>query len=170
MHLFSKTLPLALLAVIVPIVPVVGLLGQESGGTVFRADTRLVVLHASVVDKGGHLITSLPKDAFKVFEGKVEQPIKKVTREDVPVSLGVVIDNSGSPAERRTPPRAPAYRPHPPRSPLPPVPARSASWPNGLSTYASPSVRRAPVDSDHRTPCPPLANSRLSAVSQRQRR
>jgi Ca-activated chloride channel family protein len=101
MHLFSKTLPLALLAVIVPIVPVVGLLGQESGGTVFRADTRLVVLHASVVDKGGHLITSLPKDAFKVFEGKVEQPIKKVTREDVPVSLGVVIDNSGSMRDKR---------------------------------------------------------------------
>jgi len=47
------------------------------------------------------LMTTLSKDAFKVFEGKVEQPIKKVTREDVPVSLGLVIDNSGSMRDKR---------------------------------------------------------------------
>lgn len=67
----------------------------------FRSDTRLVVLHASVVDKKGRLVTDLPKDAFKVFENNVEQPIKTFRREDVPVSLGLVIDNSGSMRDKR---------------------------------------------------------------------
>jgi Ca-activated chloride channel homolog len=62
----------------------------------FRADTRLVVLHAAVVDKRGHLLMNLPQKAFRVFENGVAQPIKKVLREDVPVSLGLIVDNSGS--------------------------------------------------------------------------
>jgi VWFA-related protein len=69
--------------------------------TVFRADTRLVVLHASVVDKNGRLLTALPRNAFKVFENNIEQPIKTFRREDVPVSLGLVIDNSGSMRDKR---------------------------------------------------------------------
>src|SRR3954451_2741261 len=69
--------------------------------TTFRADARLVVLHASVVDKSGHLVTTLPKTAFKVFENNVEQPIHTFRREDVPVSMGLVIDNSGSMRDKR---------------------------------------------------------------------
>jgi VWFA-related protein len=69
----------------------------------FTVDTRLVVLHASVVDKSGKLLTTLPKSAFKVFENNVEQPIKLVRREDVPVSLGLVVDNSGSMRNKRRP-------------------------------------------------------------------
>jgi VWFA-related protein len=69
--------------------------------TTFRADARLVVLHASVVDKEGRLITNLPRSAFKVFENNVEQPIKTFRREDVPVSMGLVIDNSGSMRDKR---------------------------------------------------------------------
>ncbi|HYO83299.1 MAG TPA: VWA domain-containing protein [Bryobacteraceae bacterium] len=69
--------------------------------TTFRADTRLVVLHASVADKNGRLMTQLPRSAFKVFENNVEQPIKMFRREDVPVSLGLVIDNSGSMRDKR---------------------------------------------------------------------
>jgi VWFA-related protein len=69
--------------------------------TTFRADTRLVVLHASVVDKTGRLVTTLPRNAFRVFENNVEQPIKTFRREDVPISLGLVIDNSGSMRDKR---------------------------------------------------------------------
>ena len=69
--------------------------------TTFRADTRLVVLHASVADKSGRLLTDLPRSAFKVFENNVEQPIKMFRREDVPVSMGLVIDNSGSMRDKR---------------------------------------------------------------------
>src|SRR5215831_15329443 len=67
---------------------------QESA--VFRSDTRIVVCHVTVMDKSGHLITNLPKDAFTVYENKVKQEIRSFKREDLPVSLGLVIDNSGS--------------------------------------------------------------------------
>ena len=67
----------------------------------FRSDTRLVVLHATVVDRHGKLITDLPRNAFHVFEDGVEQPLKIFKREDVPVSMGIVIDNSGSMRDKR---------------------------------------------------------------------
>jgi VWFA-related protein len=67
----------------------------------FRSDTRLVVLHASVVDKKGKLITNLDRDAFKVFENQQPQQIKIFRREDVPVSLGIIIDDSGSMMTKR---------------------------------------------------------------------
>ncbi len=69
--------------------------------TVIRVDTRLVVLHCAVMDKKGNLITNLPQSAFKVYENKVAQPVKLFKREDVPVSLGIVIDNSGSMRDKR---------------------------------------------------------------------
>lgn len=68
----------------------------EDPGFVFRSDARLVVLHATVVDAQGHLVTDLPQSAFRVFEDGVEQVIKVFRREDAPVSLGMVIDASGS--------------------------------------------------------------------------
>ena len=77
------------------------LLAQSDDVPLFRADTRLVVLHASVVDKKGKLLTELPQDAFKVFENGAEQSIKVFRREDVPVSIGMVIDNSGSMRDKR---------------------------------------------------------------------
>ena len=54
----------------------------------FRTDTRLVDLHATVVDKAGHLVLNLPKSAFTVFENGVKQEVTTFRREDVPVSLG----------------------------------------------------------------------------------
>jgi VWFA-related protein len=75
--------------------------GQEDSGAVFRADARLVVLHATVVDKNGKLLTSLPKSAFRAYEDGVEQQVKIFRREDVPVSMGLIIDNSGSMREKR---------------------------------------------------------------------
>jgi VWFA-related protein len=74
---------------------------QEETGTVFRADTRLVVLPTTVVDKNGHLVTTLPREAFTVFENGVQQEIRGFKREDVPVSMGLVIDNSGSMRDKR---------------------------------------------------------------------
>jgi Ca-activated chloride channel family protein len=74
---------------------------EDQTQTTFRADTRLVVLHATVVDKSGRFITNLQPGAFHVFENNVEQPIKKVLREDVPVSMGLIVDNSGSMRTKR---------------------------------------------------------------------
>ncbi|MBI2679754.1 MAG: VWA domain-containing protein [Candidatus Solibacter usitatus] len=74
---------------------------KQDDEAVFRTDTNLVMLHATVVDKNGHLITDLPQNAFQVFENGVEQRIKIFKREDVPVSMGLVVDNSGSMRDKR---------------------------------------------------------------------
>jgi Ca-activated chloride channel homolog len=67
----------------------------------FSVGTRLVVLPVSVLNKDGKLVTDLQQKSFKVFENGVEQPIKVFRREDVPISLGIIIDNSGSMREKR---------------------------------------------------------------------
>lgn len=69
---------------------------QDDLPAVYRADARLVVLHATVVDKNGKLVTDLTRDAFRTFEDGAEQQLKVFRREDVPVSMGIVIDNSAS--------------------------------------------------------------------------
>jgi Ca-activated chloride channel family protein len=73
-------------------------------GTVptFHADTRLVVCHTTVVDKSGHLVTNLKQDSFAVSENDVKQDILLFKREDIPVSMGLIIDNSGSMRPRRS--------------------------------------------------------------------
>ena len=73
----------------------------DAEDTVFSSDTRLVPLNVTVTDKSGRLVTNLPQSAFQVFEDGVQQQIKLFKREDVPVSLGLVIDNSGSMREKR---------------------------------------------------------------------
>jgi VWFA-related protein len=89
-----------LAALLLAAATVQGVRAQEEAPT-FRADTRLVVLHASVMDKNGKLLTSLPQQAFRVTENSVEQQIRGFKREDVPVSMGVIVDNSGSMRDKR---------------------------------------------------------------------
>src|SRR5437870_1177959 len=74
---------------------------QKEGPAIFRSDTRLVVCHTTVTDKNGHLVTTLPKEAFTVYEDGKPQEIKIFRREDIPVSLGLIIDNSGSMRDKR---------------------------------------------------------------------
>lgn len=70
-------------------------------GAVFRSDSRLVVLHATVLDKAGHLVTDLPQSSFRIYENGVEQELKIFRREDAPVSIGLIIDDSGSMFNKR---------------------------------------------------------------------
>jgi VWFA-related protein len=63
---------------------------------IFRSDTRLVEVHATVADQNGKLLTDLPQSAFHIYEDGVEQQIKVFRREDAPISLGLIIDNSAS--------------------------------------------------------------------------
>jgi Ca-activated chloride channel family protein len=67
----------------------------------FTSDTNWVILPVSVSDKNGKLVTNLQQSSFKVFENGIEQPIKLFRHEDVPISLGIIIDNSGSMKEKR---------------------------------------------------------------------
>ncbi len=74
------------------LLPVAGVAGQ----TVFRSETRLVVLHATVTNDRGELVTNLDQRAFTAFENGKRQPIAIFRRDDIPVSVGLLIDNSGS--------------------------------------------------------------------------
>ncbi len=66
-----------------------------------RRDVNLVVLHATVVDERGHVVTDLDQRHFRVFEDKVEQKLDLFKHEDIPVTVGLVVDNSGSMREKR---------------------------------------------------------------------
>lgn len=67
-----------------------------SGVPVFRSAARLVVLQATVRNARGELVTGLGQDAFTVYENGRKQTIDVFRHDDVPVSLGILIDNSGS--------------------------------------------------------------------------
>ncbi len=56
----------------------------------------LVLLDVSVKDPAGGFVTGLTKDQFKVFENGREQPIQTFEAGDIPVTVGLVVDNSGS--------------------------------------------------------------------------
>jgi len=74
---------------------------NDSGVFVFKKEVEEVVLHATVVDEKMHLITILDRGAFNVFENDQPQSITSFRHEDVPVAMGIVIDNSGSMREKR---------------------------------------------------------------------
>jgi Ca-activated chloride channel homolog len=68
----------------------------------FRVETRVVVLYATVHNSRGELVTNLDRSAFTVYENGKSQPITIFGRDDLPVSLGLLIDNSGSMRPMRT--------------------------------------------------------------------
>jgi Ca-activated chloride channel homolog len=74
---------------------------NDAGVFVFKKEVEEVVLHASVVDNKDHMVLDLGRDAFAVFENDKPQVISSFRREDVPVAMGIVIDNSGSMREKR---------------------------------------------------------------------
>ncbi len=73
----------------------------QSGDVVFRADTREVVLHVTVVDKRDQLVTDLGQSNFRISENGQPVDIKFFRQEDVPVSIGILVDNSGSMRDKR---------------------------------------------------------------------
>jgi Ca-activated chloride channel homolog len=64
-------------------------------------DVDLVVLHATVRDKNGGFVSGLRKENFRVFENGALQDIRVFQAEDVPVAVGLVVDNSGSMGRKR---------------------------------------------------------------------
>ena len=79
--------------------------GQENekilpGGRI-KLDVSLVVLHTTVLDDRGKFVDGLKQDAFRIYEDKIEQKVSIFKREDIPVSMGLVIDNSGSMRDKR---------------------------------------------------------------------
>ena len=79
--------------------------GQQGGvspaGGKIKVDVNLVVLHTTVLDDRGKFVEGLTQENFRVYEDKVEQKLSIFKREDIPVSMGLVIDNSGSMSDKR---------------------------------------------------------------------
>ncbi len=69
---------------------------QGAGTFVFRKQVDEVVLHATVVDAHGQLAAHLDRGGFPVFEDGLPQTITSFRRQDVPVAMGIIVDNSGS--------------------------------------------------------------------------
>jgi VWFA-related protein len=74
---------------------------DQSNVFVFRKEVEEVVLHATVVDDQRRLVTNVGKEGFAVYENGIPQTITSFRREDVPVALGVLVDNSGSMRDKR---------------------------------------------------------------------
>ena len=62
----------------------------------FTAESALVVLHVTVRDKQGHYVGGLAKEAFDIFEDGRPQVVSFFTAEDAPVTVGLLVDSSGS--------------------------------------------------------------------------
>jgi Ca-activated chloride channel homolog len=75
---------------------------SHPSGFAIRTNVDLVVLRATVRDSKGAPVAGLGKDDFQVLEDKVPQQIESFSHEDVPVTVGLVIDNSGSMRTKRT--------------------------------------------------------------------
>ncbi len=79
-----------------------GIPQANSDGTyAIRKNVDLVVLQATVRDRKGATVSGLNMEDFQVFEDKVPQQIESFSHEDVPVTVGLVIDNSGSMRSKR---------------------------------------------------------------------
>jgi len=72
----------------------VTLLSQER--PIFRSNSELVVMHVSVRDRGGRYITGLQQDAFTVIDDGRPQTLEMFSAEEVPATVGFLIDNSNS--------------------------------------------------------------------------
>ncbi len=69
---------------------------QDTKSPRFSAEVEQVVVYASVYDEQGHLVPGLTKDDFTVLEDKVPQTLTSFQRTEVPSTIGIVLDSSGS--------------------------------------------------------------------------
>jgi len=78
-----------------------GVQKDQNGIYTLRANVDEVLLNCTVIDAKGRIITDLTRADFQVWEDGVPQAVNSVIRQDVPVSMGILVDNSGSMREKR---------------------------------------------------------------------
>jgi len=74
---------------------------KQDKGYTLSIEALEVQLPISVLDKAGRPVDGLKQEHFQIFEDKVQQTIKTFRHEDIPLSLALVIDNSGSMRNKR---------------------------------------------------------------------
>lgn len=78
-----------------------GDISKTGNGYTLRRDVQEVVLNATVLDDQGRLVNNLTMPDFHVFEDGVPQTIASFQHSDLPVSIGILVDNSGSMRSKR---------------------------------------------------------------------
>jgi Ca-activated chloride channel family protein len=73
---------------------------KTAKGPEIRKSTSLVLVNATVTDPYGRLVTGLDQENFQVYEDGQEQEIMRFAEEDVPISIGVIFDVSGSMSDK----------------------------------------------------------------------
>jgi Ca-activated chloride channel homolog len=76
-------------------------IGRDNGRYTLQRNVDEVVLNATVLDDKQHLVNTLAKDDFRVSEDGVQQTITSFQHQDIPISLGILVDNSGSMRTKR---------------------------------------------------------------------
>jgi VWFA-related protein len=74
----------------------------QNGVYTLHQDVDEVLLSCTVVDEKGHPVEDLTRDNFRVWEDSVPQRTSSFRHQDQPVSLGILVDNSGSMRDKRT--------------------------------------------------------------------
>jgi VWFA-related protein len=74
---------------------------SSGGGYTLKLNADMVILSATVLNRHNALVSGLGKDDFQVYEDGVLQQIKHFSHEDIPVTAGILVDNSGSMAPKR---------------------------------------------------------------------
>jgi Ca-activated chloride channel family protein len=70
--------------------------GDANHAPTFAVEAPVVLVPTTVMDKKGAIVSGLPSDAFQVTQDNVPQQITSFSEQDVPVSVGIVFDTSGS--------------------------------------------------------------------------
>ncbi len=69
-------------------------------GQSVHLDVELALVNVTVTDPYNRLVTGLEPDNFRIFEDNIEQEVVNFSSEDVPISIGVILDHSGSMANK----------------------------------------------------------------------
>jgi Ca-activated chloride channel family protein len=69
-------------------------------GQAVHLDVELALVNVTVTDPYNRLVTGLEPDNFRIFEDNIEQEVVNFSSEDVPISIGVILDLSGSMANK----------------------------------------------------------------------
>ena len=73
----------------------------DQGNFTIQTTSRLVLLDVSVKDGSGGFVSGLTKENFKVFENGKPEEISQFSNADIPVTVGIAVDESGSMRPKR---------------------------------------------------------------------
>lgn len=83
---------------------------NKNGMYTLHTNVDEVLLNCSVIDEHGHTVDDLKQGDFRVWEDGVPQTVNSVVHQDTPVSIGILVDNSGSMRDKRSPVNTAAYK------------------------------------------------------------